>query len=62
MKTQTMQHSTQAMDVQPNNPNQKENKTMKTQLRIASLSLLALICLTLSGHSRLGEPLGQRSD
>jgi PEP-CTERM motif len=48
MKTQTMQHSAQAMDVQPNNPNQKENKTMKTQLRLASLSLLALICLTLT--------------
>jgi PEP-CTERM motif len=48
MKNQSTQHNTQAMDVQPNNPNQKENKTMKTQLRIASLSLLALICLTLT--------------
>jgi PEP-CTERM motif-containing protein len=47
MKTQTMQHSAQ-MDVQPNNPNQKENKIMKTQLRLASLSLFALICLTLA--------------
>ena len=48
MKNQSTQHNTQAMDVQPNNPNQKENRTMKTQLRIASLSLLALICLTLA--------------
>ena len=48
MKNQSTQHNTQAMDVQPNNLNQKENKTMKTQLRIASLSLLALICLTVA--------------
>ncbi len=48
MKTQAMQHNLQAKDVQTNNPNQKEKRTMKTQLRIASLSLLALICLTLA--------------
>lgn len=48
MKAPTTQHDEQTIDVQPNNTNQKENKTMKTQLRIASLSLLALICLTLA--------------
>ncbi len=48
MKTHTKQHNATAIDVQPNNLNQKENKIMKTQLRIASLSLLAVICLTLA--------------
>ncbi len=48
MKAQTMQHNAKAMDVQPQTNNQKENRTMKTQLRIASLSLLAVICLTLA--------------